>query len=78
MLAEIPWNTMSSNESFIEDSEIKQRKIQYVLDRFEEMGASSEDIKTEKERLEGDESYYKNWCMDIGFWCPGYDDIHWT
>ena len=48
-----------------------QERIDTVLQCFSDMGATEDELANERERLMTDDTYYKEWCDDIGSWVKG-------
>ena len=43
-------------------------RIRYVLEQFKHMGATRDELKYEREKLQKNEEYLDEWCVTTGLW----------
>ena len=46
------------------------KRITFVLECFDGMGATPADLIEERRRLYSDADYYDDWCLRLHEWCP--------
>lgn len=49
-------------------------RIAFVLAQFEAMGATPDEVASERTELLTNESYYHEWCEELPVWCPTWTE----
>ena len=47
-----------------------EHRIAFVLAQFEAMGATPDEVESERNELLTNDGYYHEWCGELHAWCP--------